>query len=191
MPADLQVIQALTVTAELMGKEFSSPAAARMLAEDLADFPVPAVVLALTRCRRELRTFPTLADIIARIDDGRPGPEEAWAMIPQDEAGSVVWTDEMAEAFGVARSLLDDPVAARMAFRETYLRLLTEARTLRRPVRWTPSLGQDPSQREYAVLEAERHGRISAKHAASLLPESKTPHRLGMDVRKLLQEMPK
>src|ERR1035437_3950760 len=48
----------------------------------------------------EGRFSPKPASIISIIDamrpDGRPGADEAWAMIPRDEMTSAVITDEMA-----------------------------------------------------------------------------------------------
>ena len=94
-------------------------------------------------------------------------------MIPQDEAGSTVWTDEMAAACGVARHLLaeGDRIGARMAFKEAYSRLVAQARDDGKPVRWSPSLGHDPGGREAVLQEAVRLGRLSIAHAAvELLP---------------------
>ena len=94
----ITLLEALAVTAELTGTELSE-AAARAMVADLQAYPAQQVLVALTRCRRELKGRLTIAAVLERLDDGRPGPNEAWAMIPQDEAGSVVWTQEMAEAF--------------------------------------------------------------------------------------------
>lgn len=103
---------------------------------------------------------------------GRPGVEEAWAMIPHDEESSVVWTEEMREAFNVARPKLleGDPIAARMTFKEVYPKLVATAREKGSPVRWEPSLGLDRTTHAPTLLEAVRKGRISQSHAQSLLP---------------------
>jgi hypothetical protein len=169
-----KVAETLQLMVQLSGRTVS-PAAATMLARDLSRFPSESVLAALERCRFELRTFPTISEIIARLDDGRPGAEEAWAMIPQDERDSVVWTDEMAEAYGVARTLLPDAVAARMAFKETYSRLLTEARTSGRPAKWTPSLGHDKQGRAAALMLAVDKGRLALPAAQALVPELDAP----------------
>lgn len=166
----IELLQALAVTAELTGTQLSD-AAATMMAADLAVYPLPQVLGALTRCRRELKTRLTVAAIIERLDDGRPGSEEAWAMIPQDERGSVVWTQEMAEAFGVAQALIavGDLIAARMAFRETYTALVTRARSEQRQVLWMPSFGHDQGGRQPAIEEAVTKGRIGINRARVLL----------------------
>lgn len=183
MPIDDRValLEAIAVTAELTGAELSEPAA-RMMATDLAQYPLEAVLSALTRCRRELKTRLTLAAVLERIDDGRPDGDEAWAMIPQDEAGSCVWTAEMAAAWGVAAPLIEtDRVGARMAFKDAYTRLVNQARADRTLVHWVPSLGHDVSGRERVIEEAVRLGRIGAAHAQKLLPhyEPRPAHQLA------------
>lgn len=171
-----ELIEALAVTAELCGREVS-PAAARVLLSDLEGFPEHQVMGALKRCRREVRGALTVQDIVSRLDDGRPGPDEAWAMIPQDEARSTVWTEEMSLAFGVALPLLidGDRTAARFAFREAYTKLIGEARDARRPVSWSPSLGTDAQGREIALREAVEKGRMSLERAQAIVPALPAP----------------
>ncbi len=158
------------MTAEIYGRELSE-GAVRIYAADLDEFPEALILTALTRCRRELKTFPAISDILIRIDDGRPGVEEAWAMLPKDEDTSVVWTDEMRDAFGSVRLLLDeDPIAARMAFREIYSKTLADARASRRPIVWMPSLGLDARARESVLREAVEKGRLTQQHVDQFLP---------------------
>lgn len=165
------LIDALAVTAELTGTELSK-AAVKVMALDLGQYPLHQVIGALTRCRRELKGRLTVAAVIERLDDGRPGPNEAWAMIPQDEAGSVVWTDEMAQAFGIAAPLLNEgqTIAARMAFIEAYQARVAIARAERQQPKWTPSLGHDPDGRETALLRAVELGRMRLEHARNIVP---------------------
>lgn len=112
---------------------------------------------------------PVPADILAQIerasdDDGRPGPEEAWAIALQaaDEVRTVVWTPEIAEAWGVARIVHrgGDEVGARMAFREAYSRLVVDARKRREPATWSPTLGSDPRMRDEALRVAIDAGKL-------------------------------
>jgi hypothetical protein len=163
-----RLIEAVAVTAELTGTTLSR-AASRALVQDLAHYPEADVLMALKRCRRELRGKLSLAEILDRLPNDRPGVEEAWAMIRQvmnNEQASLVWTDEMREAYGVAAPLADDLVAARMAFREKYAALVAEARTARRPVHWSVSFGFDPTLRREAIEEAARRNRLSHDAAA-------------------------
>ena len=97
MKPSTSLLKAIAVTAELTGTT-QSAAAAEIMAQDLARFPESQVLSALTMCRRELKGRLTIADVIQRLDDGRPGAEEAWAMIPKSEGSTVVWTAEMAHA---------------------------------------------------------------------------------------------
>jgi hypothetical protein len=168
--------EAIAVTAELTGTVMSE-GAARVMANDLARFPEQQILQALTRCRRELKGRLTIADVLTRIDDGRPGPEEAWAMIPQSEAQSVVWTDEMTEAFGAAYPLIraGEIIPARMAFLERYKTLVRDARDSGVPVRWIASLGHDADGREAVLLEAQKLGRLNAGYVAGLLPHRAEP----------------
>jgi hypothetical protein len=165
------VIKALTVTLEVTSTDMSKAAAMVMLS-DLSGFPELQVLGALKRCRYEVKGRLSLADIISRIDDGRPGPEEAWSMIPKDEAASAFWTTEMREAYGVAHALIasGDNVQARMAFLERYRNLMQLARDGRLPVQWEFSPGTDKAGRELVLLDAKDKGRISAQAVMGLLP---------------------
>jgi hypothetical protein len=116
------------------------------------------------------RFVPVPADLIAQLqgaaaDDGRPGPEEAWAIAlrSQDEAETVVWTEEIAQAMGIARPVLDagDEVGARMAFREAYSRIVQAARHEGHTPGWMASLGFDTERRQVALETAAASGRLS------------------------------
>lgn len=165
-----KVLEAIAVTAELCGRSFT-PAAARVFAQDLEGFADEAVMAALTRCRKEVKGILTVQDVVSRIDDGRPGVEQAWAMIPHDEESSVVWTEEMAMAHGVAYQLLidGDRIGARMAFKEAYAKFVAEARDRKEPPKWTPSLGGNPTGRQMALIDAVRANRMDTDHAMLLL----------------------
>jgi hypothetical protein len=93
-----------------------------------------------------------------KLLDGRPDENEAWAvaLTSQDEAETVVWTGEMAEAFNLARPLLatGDEIGARMAFKDAYKRLVSEARALNKPACWSVSAGWDAARRQVAVQRA-------------------------------------
>ncbi len=127
----------------------------------------------------EGRFAPKPASIISIIDamrpDGRPGADEAWAMIPMDEYASAVMTQEMSESLHVARPLLDagDKIAARMAFKETYSRIVDANKRNGVKPAWFPSLGQDKEGRDAVLAEAVRLGRLTPNHAIGLLPPEK------------------
>lgn len=159
------------VTCELVGQTLSDAAIEGIVAE-LSRYPEASVMEALLRCRRELRRL-TLADILDRLPGQHPGPEEAWALVSRclaNEQVSIVWTEEMREAYGAAAALASDPVAARMAFKECYTKLVSTARAHRQSPSWSVSLGYDPHGRELALTEAVQKNQISQTHAARLLP---------------------
>lgn len=117
---------------------------------------------------------PKPADLIGIIqsNDGRPSADEAWSMIPRNESVSAVLTQDMLTAMASAQPLLDegDQVAARMAFKDTYNRLVDEGRRFGKPVDWQVSLGDDRFGREAGLAEAVRLKRLTLNHARSLLP---------------------
>lgn len=163
--------EAIGVTSEVCGS-LLSPAAAEMLARDLAEFDERQVLAALARCRLEVQGALRLPEILARIEDGRPGVDEAWAMMPKSELASVVWTDEMAQAWGVASPMLTqgDLAGARQAFCQAYAKAVLDARVQREPVRWMPSLGSDVAGRERILLDALEKRRLTPAHLEKLLP---------------------
>lgn len=162
------LLQALAVTAELCGAELSD-GAARVMLEDLAEFPEAAVLKALVRVRREHRGKLTLSAVIERIDDGRPGADEAWALVPKHEDDTAVLSDEISKAMSVAMPMWveGDRVGARMAFIETYRRIVQDARVMGETPRWFVSLGHESSGRAPALATAVQLGRISVAEAAT------------------------
>lgn len=158
----------------------------------LADYDLATVSAAFNAHMRDPSSgkfAPKPAHIIEQIraasaNDGRPGPEEAWALSlkARDEYDTVVWTHECVQAWAVARPVMDlgDEVGARMAFREAYNRLVDEARARREPVAWEVSEGFDKDLRRLAVSEAVEAGRIQAGHYLAL-PSNGDALLLGFD----------
>jgi hypothetical protein len=169
---DVRLLEIIKATGEIYSRQVSTAAAVMFLA-DLDGFDSSQILNALSICRKQLKTFPSIADVIARIDDGHPGVEEAWAMIPKEEEGSIVWTNEMVGAFGIARNLLldGDAIAARMAFKESYTQMLATSRSENISPNWFLSPGHDKTTHEPAVREALSKKRISIGYARDLLPE--------------------
>ena len=122
---------------------------------------------------------PSPSDLIAQIDgfvadDGRPGPEEAWALTIRafDESETVVWTDEMAKAMEIAQPIMQmgDEVGARMAFKESYTRQVDDARKSRVAPKWSVSLGHDSRKRHASIVKAETLGLVAPGSALLLAP---------------------
>jgi len=164
----------IATVAEMIGHEIR-PNAAKAMVLELADYQPEDIMVALRRCSRELSGRLTLAAILERMPGQHPSPNEAWALCPQSEADTVVWTEQIAEAYGQAAPLLadGDTIAARMAFLETYKRLVGEA--CGAGPKWRVSLGHDVSQRERVVRDAVARGRLSSGYAEKLLPPPQEP----------------
>jgi hypothetical protein len=155
----------------------------------LAPYSLATVRAALgAHCVDKVRGRFTLkpADIIEQIEasalnDGRPGAEEAWAIAlrSQDEADTVVWTWECAEAYALAKPVmaLGDEVGARMAFKEAYTRLVAAARAERRPAAWSASIGWDAGRRDAELRRAAVTGLLPVPAATALLsgPSAEEP----------------
>jgi hypothetical protein len=172
----MTIDQALTLAFQFVNQPMADLAIKEM-ADDLAGYPHEAVLSALKRCRSELKSI-RYGDILDRIPGGHPGPEEAWAIMAKamkNEALTLVWTDEMREAYGVACGVEADPVQARMAFKEKYTQRVSEARAKRVTPTWSVSLGHDIHGREGAVLEAVQKGRLSLAQARKLVPSLPEP----------------
>lgn len=167
----------------------------------LAEYDMPTVSAAFNAHMRDPsngKFAPKPAHIIEQIraasaNDGRPGPEEAWALSlkARDEYDTVVWTHECVQAWAVARPVMElgDDVGARMAFREAYVRLVNEARERREPVAWEVSEGFDKERRRLAVVEAVDAGRIAPGHYLAL-PKPADVLAIGMDGQQETQGIP-
>ena len=150
-----------------------------LIVSDLAGYPVADIETALARCRRELRGKMSLSDILDRLPHGHPGVEEAWTVISRAmdrsrvtlvEEHTIVWTDQMREAYGVAAGIANDSIAARMAFKEAYTKAVAEARANRIAPCWSVSGGTDPHQKETVLLEAIKSGKLKPEYASRLFP---------------------
>lgn len=174
------LIQQLCATAEVLGQEIK-PTTAAMMAEDLAKYPLEVVGKALARLRSNSDGRLTLKAIVDVIEEGggRLTANEAWAVAlgAMDESATVVWTPEIAEAWAVARPVMDagDKIGARMAFIPAYERLVKEAREQGKPVQWTASLGWDEAQRVQVLSKAVEAGKLPAPSAKAMLPPPDEP----------------
>lgn len=164
----------LMATAEALGQTLSDNAAG-LMAADLSTFPKEQLRTALGRTRMECSGRLTLKFILDQLDalQGRLGVNEAWALAlrSRDEQETVVWTDEIEQAWVAAASMAQgrDLVGARMAFKDAYERITLQARdTLKRP-ETRIAVGWDADRRLQVVLQAHQEGRLSLEHAQSVL----------------------
>lgn len=162
-----KLIVSLMATAEVMGSEIK-PNVALVMVDDLSGYQLADVLQALTRVRREHTgklTLKVILDILAPAG-GWISANEAWAIaLPAaDEAATVVWTQEMAKAWAIAKPILDavDKIGARMAFIPAYERFVDQSKRESRLPHYEISAGWDANLRELAVQNAV---------TAGLLPE--------------------
>lgn len=162
-----KLIVSLMATAEVMGSEIK-PNVALVMVDDLSGYQLADVLQALTRVRREHTgklTLRVILEILAPAG-GWISANEAWAIaLPAaDEAATVVWTQEMAKAWAIAKPILDagDKIGARMAFIPAYERFVEQAKRESRLPHYEISAGWDANMRELAVQNAV---------TAGLLPE--------------------
>jgi hypothetical protein len=170
-----QFLQMLTKAMGAYGKPLPDAGIIGAWVDVLTPYPLQVIGMAFAAyCDENGEFAPVPAGIAKRckVMDGRPGPEEAWAMLPTDESQSTAWTDEMAQAWGIALPLIEDGdrIAARMAFKETYAKLVTAARDQKQPIRWSMSFGDDKNSRQTALADAVRLKRIQLDSAIALLP---------------------
>jgi hypothetical protein len=169
----------LITVGDYYGKKLA-PATVQLYWNALHKLDFVTVKSALNQHVQLSKFMPTISEVLdaVRVMDGRPTPEEAWAMVARslnDEGVTIVWTEEMAAAFGIALGLQEDRVAARMAFKETYVRAVQEARGQGLPVKWTASLGTNPLGREGPLVEAAKIGRLPGDYVRGLLPYQAEP----------------
>jgi hypothetical protein len=164
-----QFLQELTKAMSAYSKPLPEKALLTAWWETLRPFPLQVVALAFAQyCDENGEFAPVPAGIAKRCKllDGRPGDEEAWAsaLLSRNEAATVVWTSETAEAFAIVAPILQvgDEIGARMAFKAAYNRLVASARASMKPAVWSVSLGWDIEGRKQALENAVAVGRLPA-----------------------------
>lgn len=134
------LIEAVAVTSEICGTVLSKPAA-KAMAVELARYDEEAILKALRRCISETPPRLSVAEVLKRVEDGRPSALQAWGMLVWDEDSPYTATDEMLIAQGECRELYftGDKVGARMIFLESYSRECVKSRGDRKAVSWMES----------------------------------------------------
>jgi len=142
----------------------------------LMQYPLQAVQKAIDVHGKRSKFPPTPADIVSLLETNHKhlSADEAWALCPKTEFETVVWTDEMAEAYGSCYDLLaeGDKIGARMAFKGAYERLVNVAELKGKRPQWRISIGSDKTMIESAVRHAVSLGRINPQQAQKYLPHS-------------------
>lgn len=167
-------VEILNGVLDVYGKQRSDVAIA-LWWKLLERFDLVQVEAALAEHVAASKFAPTPADIITILTsrDGRPTADEAWSMIPRDEQASVIWTDEMSKAYGIAAPLLahGDAIAARRAFIDRYESEVAANRRNNVPVRCWPSWGWDEAGRAPALARAVELGLMAPQQAAKFVAQ--------------------
>lgn len=192
-----QFVAALTRIMAAYGKPLPDTPVMQAWWNALAPFKQAVIEQAFSAYSLERPDFAPVPNSIAarcKLLDGRPDENEAWAqsLISRDERETVVWTQEMAEAFGTARPLLEsgDEIGARMAFKDAYSRLVTAARAMGRPAVWNVSAGWDAGLRQVAMKKAAAAGLLEGPQPHLLLTdESDTEPTRPEGLRRVLEAL--
>lgn len=155
-----RLVKKINATLSVYDK-FAEPDALQVWVNTLMTYPIEEIESALdVHC--QLSKFPPKpADIIEIINRKYAGlwktPDEAWAVGRQmgNQRLSIVTTDVILEAMdGLYTLLEDDPIAARMAFKSAYERIMQAGKVSGRVPKIHFSPGFDATQRLEAANEA-------------------------------------
>lgn len=110
--------------------------------------------------------FPSASEILSRINlskNNMPTYSEAWgiALRALDHQASVVWTEEIESSLYAARPILDagDVIGARLAFRDAYERLVSDAVKKNKQIAWKIKVGSDHAKMKEEIMKAKLLGR--------------------------------
>lgn len=151
----------------LYGKQPPPPQTLLLLLQDIEGFGAEVIGKALQRLRvtYDGRAPITSALLASACESaaGRLSPEEAWALAltARDEEATVIWTDEIEQAWWGAAPLLrgrPDFVGARFAFVEIYTRVCHSKRERAELPRVTATLGTNKRLQAEALKQARDRG---------------------------------
>lgn len=191
----------MKATLSVYGKDSSKPVI-RLYWNAVGSFDISLIRRALSQWitdPEQGRFAPKPADIIRNIQGimGRPSwisANEAWAIaLPaQDEANTVVWTAEIAQAWSIVSPIFadGDHVGARMAFIAAYDRLIAAAQALGALPEWKVSEGWNKGAVSGAVQNAVNTGLLPASVADKYLspPNRLPPPKIKPDKREQMLE---
>lgn len=141
----------------------------------LSPYPLEIIKQAINSHIATAQFAPQPSDIVKIITTGtggnRPSADEAWNDLPKNEEMPCVWTDEMAQAWGLVASNYygGDKIGARMGFKACYERLCEEAKLFGKPVKWSFSHGSEKSYYAPVIEKAVAQGRLSEQTANEIL----------------------
>jgi hypothetical protein len=158
-------------------KEIMDVRGMRLYFNSLIDYTIEEVTEGVRAYIKKGKWFPKIAELVECIEAAKPtpkgmarlGPDEAFAVALRalDEEDTVVWSDEIEQAWHSAAPLArsGDMVGARMAFKQAYERI-TAGKTS--PPRAAVSVGHSASLREDRIKSAVSMGLLTADHPEAL-----------------------
>jgi hypothetical protein len=165
-----QVIEMLAIQFE-MKEQSASERVITYMVKQLDPYGFEPVMKALDKLGKESAYKINLAEVIKRIDDGRPSAQIAWAQCPKNEEDSALLTEEQNKALCSVSHLLytNDPIPARMAFIEKYNELIDESRASAEPVKYVLANGSYKQGRIDAVKIGVEEGKLLKSRACWML----------------------
>lgn len=172
----LKISEAITGTWLLVNNQALSDVALDIFLDDVECYPFLAVMTAIRNARKQAKGRVSVGDIMQCLSDldGRPSADEAWAIASQvlDESATVVWNDEIMQAWSIACPLLEmgDKFNAARAFKEKYEQVVDRSRSNNIAVKWLANIGTDNDLRQRAIEQALSKKIITHTQAKHWLP---------------------
>lgn len=181
----MEFFKLLDATYEVTGRgqKVLSPAARVLFFQDLQEYPWDWVRKAFEAHRKDAERSkfgpPNPGDIRHQIEIRMPvqwiGANEAWALMPKNEATSAVLNQVTAKAMAAANRIMlsEGETAARMAFRDAYEHGVAVEKTAGRAPAYffSPSQGGSEEEKLGVIAEGVRMGLLPASWAPAPAPQ--------------------
>jgi len=158
MPLRSETVKMIVLTSEICGGARWSDEVGEYVKAHIEHYGDAAVKHALKRCQLEVKGLLSLADIIARIPDGRPAVAVAYAQVSGSEADTFITTDEVLAAWGIARQTDGDKFAQRAAFDAAYKEICASNRINGVFPKQIVSIGHDKARAKAAIEAGVKQG---------------------------------
>lgn len=173
LPLKGDTVKMIVLTSEICGGARWSDEVGEYIKAHIEHYGDAAVRHALKRCQLEVKGLLSLADIIARIPDGRPPVAVAYAQVSGSEADTFITTDEVLAAWGIASQTDGDKFAQRSAFDAAYKEICAGNRINGVFPKQIVSIGHDKARAKAAIEAGVKQGllRPTDPVAAQYFPE--------------------
>jgi len=183
-----RLVELLGLTAELAGKPRPSHAVMQVWISDLSEYPINMIEKAFAMHRKgpqaQFSPIPQIGMIVGHLEElkaimaphlVRPSAHTAWSIAKDaaNETLTVVWNNEIAQAWYRVKSITDDRYHAPKAFMEEYERIVRENKLLGRDPVVEVSLGSDPERRHVTIENAVISRLLTSQQATPYLAAPK------------------